>query len=474
MTQFRLAHTGRQAAGIQILGLLALALLITGCSGLATQKGFYDDITAELRAEQYDSAVVLLEAANEKGKYDEKDRFVYYLDHGLALSYAERYDSSNASLHQADIAAEELWTKSVTRAAASVLLNDNMLEYPGEDYEHIYGDLIAALNYLRLGQFDEAFVEIRQVNLKLERLEQKYADAELEWRRQLAKDTAAADIDYEWKKVRFYNDAFARYLSMHLYAADGLLDDADIDYRLLEEAFTAQPEVYPFAMPDVTYHSDEGAVLSVIGLAGLSPVKEEESLRIRTDKDLDLVQILYKDKDEEVPEYGHIIMPIGEDYYFKFAMPELVDRPSWVSGIRVYANGELLGYLELLEDVGLVARDVFGARKSWIFIRTLFRTVWKGLAAAKAKKDADTGGFAGWLKKAAIDVATDLSENPDLRCSRLLPDRIYVGDFVLPPGEYTLTIEFLDDENQVVKAENISNYMVTERGPNIVHSVGLQ
>jgi hypothetical protein len=385
------------------------------------------------------------------------------------------YDTSNNRLHQAESASEELFTKSISRAALSFLLNDNVLEYAGEDHEILYGNLISALNYLSLGKFDDAFVEIRRANLKLEQLEKKYADAAVLLNRGREEDTSAVQINYEAKKVRFYNSAFGRYMSMHLYAADGKFDDARIDYDLLTEAFRAQPFVYDFALPEVKYQSDSGAILSVVALAGLAPVKESWALRIRTDKDLNLVQVLYTDtKTGQEAVFEQIPLPVSQDYYFKLAIPRLVDRPSDISAVNVFANGELLGQLQLLENVGSVARETFQAKSSLIYLRTVARAVAKGLAAHKAKKGADTGGLGGWLKKAAIDVATDISENADIRCSRLLPGRILVRDFVLPPGTYDLRVEFVGAGNQILSSQSYPRVTVTEGGLNLIEAVSLR
>ena len=453
-----------------LLPVIAL-IVAAGCGSVRTKAGFYEPITENLRNQQFDAAVAGIEAARASDKYGRKDRLVYYIDAGMVNHYASRIDTSLAKLQMAEDAAEELFTRSISRAAASLLLNDNALEYSGEDYEILYTNLVKALNYISLDKFEEAFVEIRRANLKLDLLEQKYADAASELKRGSPDDTARIDFNYDVDPVRFHNDAFARYLSMHIYAADGKMDDARIDYDLLIDAFRTQPHVYSFDMPDVQYWAPKGkTILSVVGLVGLSPVKEAFDLRIRTDKDLNLVQVLYTDSEDNESVYGHIPFPVDHDYYFKFAIPRIVARPSVVSSIRVYADGRHIGTLQLLEDVSAVAEETFKARRSLVYVRSIARAIVKGLAAHKLKKKLDTGGIEGWLKKAAVDVATDVSEGADLRCSRFLPGRIYVGDFEIEPGTYDIRIEFVDSENSLVKARNISGYRVLERGLNLVEA----
>ena len=455
------------------VGVLVCLVLFVGCSSVTTQKAFYEPIAAELRAHNFDAAVEKVEAARAAGKYKSKDRFLYYLDVGLANHYASRHEISNEKLTLAEDAADELFTRSVSRAAASMVLNDNVLEYAGEDYEILYANLIKTLNYIALDDFDDAFVEVKRANEKLDLLEQKYRRAAQKFNEGAQDDSVRVEIEYNASKVRFNNDAFARYLSMHMYAAEGKMDDARIDYDLLRRAFIEQPHIYDFDMPEVKYFSKGKAILSFVALVGLSPVKEAINLRLRTDKDLNLVQVLYTDPKRKGSEYGHLAMPVSEDYYFKFSIPQIISRPSVINRVRVLIDLQPIGELWLIEDIAAVAKETFEAKKSLVYLRTVARAVAKGLAAHKLKKKADTGGGEGWLKKLAVDIATDVSENADLRCSRLLPGKILIGDFEIEPGTYHLTIEFLDKHGEIVGVTHIDDYRVLKNGLNLVHAFSL-
>jgi hypothetical protein len=458
----------RTTAGLLVT--IAVALL-AACSSLSTQRGFYKPITQDVENGDYSAAVAKLEKAREDKKYAEKDRFLYFVDAGMANHYAGNYETSNQKLQLAEVTAEELFTRSISRAAMTLLLNDNVLEYAGEDYEILYTNIVKALNYIALNDFDGAFVEVRRANEKLQLLDQKYADAAVLMQRGQEQDTTKVPVDYEPEHVRFYNDAFARYLSMRIYAAEGKLDDARIDYNLLQEAFEAQPYVYSFPAPEIKYYSEDRAVLSVVALVGLGPTKEAFSLRIRTDKDLNLVQVLYTNTEGDEVEYGHLPMPVSEDYYFKFAIPRVEARASEVGHIRVLASGRELGELQLLEDVSLVAKETFRAKRSLIYLRSVARAVAKGLAAHKLKEKADTGGLDGWLKKAAIDVGTDITENADLRSTQLLPGRVLVGDFEVEPGTYDLIVEFYTRNSQLIARHQFDGYTVTPTGLNLIQAV---
>ena len=457
---------------IRVFCIIALAAVISGCGMVATRNGFYKPVTADLTSGNFNLAVAKFE--NSKGKFDQKDRFLYYLDSGVLYHYANMYDTSNVRLSLAENSAEELFTKSISRAAASMVLNDNILEYSGEDYEVLYANLIKALNYLSLLDFDDAFVEIKRADLKLQLLEQKYRDAADIFRMGEDKDTTAPKIDYVAEQVRFNNDAFARYLSMHAYAATGKMDDARIDFNFLQDAFTSQPQIYDFDRPPVYYESDSSAVLSVVSLVGLAPVKVPLNLRIRTDKDLGQVQVLYTDGDQKDTQFGIIPLPVKADYYFKFAIPRLIDQPSPISRIRISSGNRAIGELHLLEDVSRVAQETFKAKSSLIYLRSVARAVAKGLSANQLKRKVKSDGVQGWLTKAAIDVGSDITENADLRCSHFLPGKIFVGDFPLQPGTYDLTIDFIDYSDHIIKTEHVSQYEVRQGDFNLVNLFSME
>ncbi len=465
-------HRARQIAFLSC-ALLGIGVFSAGCSSVATRKKFYVPITQSVRAHKFSEATRLLDEAEKHKRFAGKDRLLYYIDAGALYHYARAFDTSNQKLSEADQAADELYTKSVSRAVASLVINDNILEYAGEDYELIYINIIKALNYLALDDFDGAFVEIRRLNEKLDLLENKYVDMARDFRLAAEKDTTLPPMNYEAEKVRFFNDAFARYLSLHMYAAEGLPDDARIDHDLLMDAFKSQPQIYDFEPPPINYQPDTGVIVSVVALVGLAPEKEDVGLRIRTDKQLDLVQILYDGGGKDGQEYGHIPMKVNADYYFKFAIPKMVVRPSPVDRIAVLLNGEKIGQLSLIENVSSIATSIFDVKKPLIYLRSVARAVAKGLASHEAKEKLDTGGLSGWLKKAAVDVAQDVLENADLRTTQFLPGSIYVGDFDILPGTYDLTVEFYDIDGHLLGRNFIEQYTVSKSGLNLVEAEAL-
>ena len=142
--------------------------------------------------------------------------------------------------------------------------------------------------------------------------------------------------------------------------------------------------------------------------------------------------------------------------------------------IRVVINGETVGSLQKIEDIGAIAEETFRAKKSLIYLRSAARAVAKGLAAHKLKKKLDTGRLAGWLKKAAVDASMDITENADLRCSHLLPGQIHVGDIEIEPGSYDITVEFLGADGAVIGNNHFTDFPVAKGAFNLAEAVLLR
>jgi len=175
---------------------------------------------------------------------------------------AGNYSQSAEVLQKADFSMEEAYTKSVAKAGASLLLNDNSLAYSGEDYENIYTNVFNALNYLQQGKASDGFVEIRRMNEKLNALEDKYKPS---------KKVKAIS-----KKTKFYNDALGRFLSLLMYRSEGSYDDASIDYRKIQEAWKLEPDLYNFKtkLSKKVIKKSKNAKLDIIAFSGKSPVKK--------------------------------------------------------------------------------------------------------------------------------------------------------------------------------------------------------
>lgn len=450
--------SGRIVAG---LSLLCSALLLSSCaSGIYSQK-IVKTLDHALISRDIDAALKIVE--NPK-YYKEKERVLYYLDAGALHHYNGDWQRSNELLELAESSIEELYTKSLSRAGASMLLNDTALEYSGEDYEDIYINIFKALNYLNLGDRDAAFVEVRRLDDKLVVLEQKHASMAKE----LLKDSEAK-IDIKARKNRFHSSALARYLSMSMYEAERKRDDARIDYENIQFAFSSQPDLYPFALPEILnpVETQTQNVVRVLSFINRGPYKRAREMHIHTSKDLLLVGSV----DEHVDVTGIPWPGIKEGYYFKFALPYLVERNPRVWRVDAISPDGRRHRLQKLEDLNLIAQRDFRAKEPMILLKSLTRSVLKGLAAERAKAETQKEGssFGASLLSLALDAAIFMSENADLRISQFFPGAAMIAEIPVSEGQNTIRLEYFSESGGLLYSEEHS-LMVSPNQPNLINT----
>ena len=98
---------------------------------------------------------------------EDKDQLVYLLDYGTVLQQTGSYKESAKTFSRAEKIADVQDYHSLSKVASSLLLSEEMIQYKGDDYEKVLINALNAVNYLEMGDLDEALVEVRRLNQKL-------------------------------------------------------------------------------------------------------------------------------------------------------------------------------------------------------------------------------------------------------------------------------------------------------------------
>jgi len=430
----------------------------------ATKPDAYKEIDHEVSGSDFKAAVDIITARQKTKKpvYSRKNAIMLYLDKGLLEHYAGDYKNSSQSLQEAERLIEEAYTKSITAGFLSYILNDNTKDYPGEDFEDIYINIFNALNYYKRGDIDGALVEIRKLsanNGKLDMLARKYdykdpnSGASLE---ELAQKEAGGAQLPKGKSVNFNNSALARYLAALFYLANSNTDSARIEFEQLQRAFLTNKNVYQNPMPktiEQIRNVPQGmAMLNIIGFSGLSPVKAQEKI-----------------------SYFFPLFRSPALYMSHFKLPKMVQRPSRINRIEVVINGKEKFDLELLENISAVVEETFAIRYANIvaktYIRTLIKYVTVDIAAAELERR--QGSLAALALALTAKKAFEATESADTRMSRYLPGKAYIGGIPLNPGTYNITVNFCSG-NTVVSKNEYNNFIVREKGLNLIDAISLK
>ena len=423
-------------------------------------------VNQSLNTGEYEVAYQVITGDSER-IYSSHDEVLQSLDLGILSHYAGEYQRSNKELTQAERKIEEYYAKSITQSISSYLVNDTIVDYDGEVFEDIYINIFMALNYIHLGNIEDAFVEIRRFDNKLKVASAKYSD-KIAAANQENSSKGGEVIDVP--KMHFHNSALARYLSMILYRSRGQLDSAQIDMKYLDSAFASQPSLYNFSKPrsleqELDVPKGQGRV-NVIAFTGKSPVKIEEAMRLYS---------------------------TGGEFYYKIAYPEMQQQRSVIHSVQVSAipAGEIIAgqasqlptvvehvSLEPLESISNIAMDTFEQHKALIYLRAVIRSIGKATTSSvwgvMADKSSDVGmGLLFSALELASTVTTEMSERADVRVARYLPSVAWVTGINLAPGDYILNIEYKNESGAVIAMEQ-KNITVSESTVNLVEGVCLK
>jgi hypothetical protein len=309
------------------------------------------------------------------------------------------------------------------------------------------------LNYYHRDEFEDAMVEIRRMSNKLQYLSAKYGAVITNRQKKALEENVPLPPD-ENAPSQFSDSALARYIGMLFYRGSGRWDDARIDRDRLRTAFANSPNVYPHPEPSSLGEELDipggMARLNVIAFGGLSPVKEEETLRI----------------------------PIPPARYVKIALPKMVSRPSKIRRIEAALDTGERFNLELLEDIEAVARETYKEKEQVIYLKSIVRATVKGLASsvlgAAATEQEGGASLIFSVLSLGAQVYAEASEQADLRLSRYFPGRAYVGGINLAPGLYSFSVTYYDQSDRALAVFRYEDVPVRENRLNLTEAVCLR
>jgi hypothetical protein len=440
-----------------LLPLLAVLVLSTGCGPSVNR---YLLIEQSLLAGDPQRAVTIVEQTQKE--YGAKGRLLYAMDRGMVLQLAGHYQQSSAALEQAEEEVERLYTRTIRAETAAFLTNDNMLPYEGDAYEHVMINVVNALNYAALGQIQEALVEVRRIDHRLNVLSDRVKDVN-----------------------KYRNDGFARYLSGILYEAAGDLNNAFIAYRNAYEAYgsmsgwlnmssppslrsdllrtaealslTTEFARYRQAFPDVEWRSilsqEQLAQVVMISYNGRAPRKEDMFLDLPIS--LDAAQLVLLNRGVFRSPYQRDRVADSLLYglngrVVRIALPRLIPQKTRVAfenmmltdsaGYSVTARSELAQNITALAEKSLAERLPTITTKALARAATKFGMAEGAMIGAQHAAGKDAAPWVGLLVGLVTHGLAVASEEADKRSWQTLPDEIHIARAWVPPGQYHMSI----------------------------------
>jgi len=443
----------RRERALSLFLFLAGILIFSSCAPTLEQ---YPRINQHLLAGDYNSAYTVVEQS--KGRYAERNAVLYYLDEGTILHLGGRYQESNQSFFKAESLMDELYTKSVSKEAASFVISDNTVPYRGEDFEMAMVNLFLAMNYAGLGNWEDAVVEARKVDAKLNLINSKYE---------------------EGQKNVYKEDGFIRFLMGVFYEGEGEINDAFISYRKSEEIYredymanygVAPPPILIenllTAADDMDFYEETAQIKKRYPDITFMPAETKQSMA-------EVFVVHYNGLGpEKMEEYFLITMPDG--YVMKIAYPKFVKRGYGIShgevALRNLKTGASYSFSTvLMEDIASIAVANLENRINRVKAKAIARATAKYLASVAAGKAVGErqGALAGMLTKMVANIASVATEQADIRHWRLLPAEIRVGRIIIPAGDYSGSLRFVGGGGALIYAKQIVPFSVRENDKKI-------
>lgn len=427
--------------------MLLVCCVVFGLTGCYNQSQLIvmNDVQTAVQQDAYEQAEALMK--NKQELQEENNQVLYFLEMGVITHLGGKYAESNSWFEQAAQRMEALDVISVSGTAAEWILTEQLQPYRGEDFERVLVHYYMALNYVMLGQLQEALVECRRINALLQEFNQRYE-----------------------QKNAYKTDAFALYLSGLMYDAMGELNDAFVDYRNAYDTYLGDYTAYygtsapqdlrenllraasALGFADVVEQyrgaaerwPDQAAYrtsarLVVIWENGLTPYKIAKVFRWYTgmeDIDWDNWDEVWDSNDDD-----------DIDCYLKFSFAEFVPRANLLASASVSAGG-VTRSIELAEDVSKIAQKNLENRR----FRAIAQAVSRNLLKCAAQESiSDEHWFWKWL----LVGLTEVMERADVRHWFLLPADIHITQLVLPPGTTDVEIAYFNAAGAPVKQSRL-------------------
>ncbi len=440
--------TSKRAAHI----LLLICTLTTACAPYAANT---PTIRSSLSAGDYAGAFAAVERAAQG-----PSKLLFFLEGGLIAHYDGDYAHSNALLEQAERIADELFTRSLSRELAALVTSDESRHYRGETYELVFIHYYCALNYWYLDLPEDALVECRKANLKLE----KY--------------TSRSESEVTYK-----NDPFIHYLAALFYESEGEYNDAYISLKDAASAYRLYTEKLGLSAPAelredlARVESELGYAGAVTGIQQLSqtaetgelivfaefgfiprktqeevslPIYDSDLKRVRSGR-VNTVSTQIRHRRERSDghagsnrrdRYGRYRSSQNVDYWLRVALPRFESAGGNPKRVRI-VSGDLTVTPAIAQNLDGLARLTLDDHSGSIFGRTVARALIKLAATKGAEKKSEWLGF-------LVNLFTAATEKADTRSWVTLPREIRIGRLSLPPGQHTITIQILDESGDVL------------------------
>lgn len=421
---------------LQTVKYMIIALLFTVT--LQSCATYYDksrQTESALLANDYTKAKKSIQS--NKFLKKKRNQLLFHLEMGKISHLNAEYDTSNYHFNQADDLMREI--NAVGDYAVSTLANPSLQKYRANPLEKIMIHYYKALNYLQLGNMEDAVVEARQINLKQQ----------------------ALFINKNGKENKYSQDPFGLTLMGMIYEADHDYNNAFIAYRNAYE-FYETSTLFKNQMPQnlgndvnrtaklsginysVASQSEmntkgDGGELILFWENGLAPIKREKNMVFTLNKGNKKGLYIFSDMGNTIQ------IPINYDFesssegfdpadigVLRIASSYYESRGQLNHTAALKVNGSDFKF-NLGENIEQLSFEIEKENYFKDLSQRLIRMVLKKMAEIKLAEQNEVAGL-------ALGITNVVMEKSDTRNWQSLPNQIHYARIPLKKGQNTITL----------------------------------
>ncbi len=461
--------------------LFVLSLLAGGCASYSRQSS---SLNSAWESANVDRAARIATSAAER-KRGSRDRVLWLLEQGAALRAAGEFEESNRAFEDAAVRISEYEERAQVRvgvAAAAAVTNLNALPYEGYAYDRIMLHTYKALNYLALGEPENARVELNRAYQRQQDAVQRNARRIEQAREEAGEQVGDDGIDVnrtisDTSLQRQLDERYAHLQDLAYYA----------DY--VNPLAVYLDGLYFLGHPWSDASDLERARVSLERVAGM--IRDTDYIREDIDRIHDRLQggrmspttyVLFETGRGPTRDEVRIDLPLwgfSRDVpYIGAAFPDMRFRARHEPRLTVLTNEGNHQTVRLASMDSIVAQE-FRNEMPVVIAKTLAATATKATAQYALTEATKDAGFAGALIRVGGIVYQIATNQADLRSWHTLPKEFQLCSFATPENRrITVSTPYSARNIEVELGEGIVNVVYVKsisRGtPLIVNQFTLQ
>lgn len=431
-----------------------LSILCWSCASYYTKNQEFNKNFEQANFKKADDIL-----ASDKKAEKRKTKLLYYLNRGTTNHMLGNYRVSNEFFEKADRYVET-YRANAALTAASFLTNPKMEYYKGEDHERILINYYKALNYLFLNNYEDALVEVRRMNIQLQKLDDKYKG-----KNKYQKDAffhLLMGIVYDLNKDP--NNAFIAFRnSYEIYESDykklfGINTPEQLKRDLLRTGYQSGIDISYYEKQfgfNYSKREEKEASLYYLWHNGLGPYKEEWSINFTLIPGAAGNVTFVNDElgfSFSFPVSQQQKASLSKTSIYRVAFPKYHERELYFTSGKIAVDGGKTQKLELSEDVNQIAFHALKQRMVLELGEALLRLALKKALEYQVRQENESLG-------ALMSIANAVSEQADTRNWQTIPHSIYYTRIPVNEGEHQVSLlqeEGSGNVREVKKTVNLS------------------